>query len=97
MNQSLKKKSSGGLGDGSAVKTTHCSCRGPKIKQAIVTALGYPLKLDGKALLLKSPHTLVIGHGEIKWVMAKNLCFDSTGQCCGGCWGKEAINGLTHL
>lgn len=36
-----------------------------KTMQAIVTALGYPPQIHGKILLLKAPHMLPTGHGEI--------------------------------
>lgn len=37
--------------------------------QTVIIVLGYPSELDGKILLLKTPYTLVTGHGEIKLVL----------------------------
>lgn len=36
-----------------------------KTGQAFVIALGCPPELDGKTLLLETPHTLIIRHGEV--------------------------------
>lgn len=36
------------------------------VEQAVTIALGYPWELDGKPLLLKTPHTQVIVHGKMK-------------------------------
>lgn len=41
----------------------------PQTLQAIINVLDYPPKLDGKTLLLKIPHALVIEGGEIKLVL----------------------------
>lgn len=37
----------------------------PKTGQALAIALGGPPELDSKTLLLETPHTLVIRHGEV--------------------------------
>lgn len=41
--------------------------------QVNATALGCPLELDGKTLLLKIPHTLVKGYREIKMILNRKL------------------------
>lgn len=33
---------------------------------AVYIAVGFSLELDDKTLILKTPHTLVVEHGEIK-------------------------------
>ena len=37
----------------------------PQTLQAITITLSYPPTLDGKILLLKTPHTRILGHREI--------------------------------
>lgn len=49
--------------------------------QVISTVLGDPPELEGKTLLLKTPHTWATRNGEINLVL---ICQ----RCCVGCWGK---------
>lgn len=62
-----------------------------KITQAIALVFACPLEHDGKILLLKKPHTLVIGHGEIELVLGSFLLpgsLGSTSECYVGSWGR---------
>jgi hypothetical protein len=54
-----------------------------------------PVSIDFNSvgLLLKAPHTLITGHGEIKFVLTTKLpscwlSFHGTRRFCVGCWGK---------
>lgn len=42
---------------------------GPQNITAITNTFGYSPELDGKILLMKTPHTWVIGYGDIKLVL----------------------------
>lgn len=54
-----------------------------KITQAIDIALGSPLELDGKALLLKTGFVLRTGYGETKLGLSQKhpLLLASSGRC----------------
>jgi hypothetical protein len=71
-----------------------------------LSLLIYPPGLNGKTLLLKTPHTLVTGYRETKLMLTRKLpllaSFHSTrrchiGYCRGGVKGRVHINGLTPL
>lgn len=76
----------------------------PQRIQAIAIALSCSPQCDGKTLLLKTPDTLVTGHGEPKLVptmlIASSLLpsFNSTGvECYVGRCGGAVINILSLL
>lgn len=74
-----------------------------KIVQVTPSALGCPLELDGKTLLLKLQHTLVTGHGEIKSVVTRKLpaarCLSGRGypDCCGRTGNPSTILPTVNL
>lgn len=43
----------------------------PRTIQTIVTGLGCPPELDGKAILLRTPHMLGTAHGAIRPILSE--------------------------
>lgn len=63
------------------------SQRHPQIIQAVAYAAP---ELDGKTILLKTPHSLVTGHGEVKLVLSRDTLSHELAFIVLGSAGKAA-------
>lgn len=69
-----------------------------KTIQRVVTALGYSLSLDGRALLFKMPQHIETGHREIKLDLSWNLLlFWQAFIVPQGYWERKSISSIPEL